>query len=80
IKGIIQKFNLLNIARGGKGQLKFLRSVEEQTNALNLPGDKLYIGLYLNELLKRQLEQLTPYPELIQCYQDTLIALANVQS
>ncbi|MDO6527663.1 DNA repair protein RecO [Motilimonas sp. 1_MG-2023] len=80
LKGILQPFTLLNIAWGGKGQLKFLRSVEAQTHALPLPGDKLYLGLYLNELLYRLLEHLTPYPELFQCYQDTLLALAKGQA
>ena len=77
LKGILQPFTLLNIAWGGKGQLKYLRSVEAQTHALPLPGDKLYLGLYLNELLYRLLEHLTPYSDLFDCYKNTLLALAQ---
>ncbi len=80
LKGLLQPFTLLNLDWGGKGQLKYIRSVEPQTHALPLPGDKLYLGLYLNELLYRLLEHLTPYTRLFDHYQQTLLALAKSQS
>ncbi|MCE2571433.1 DNA repair protein RecO [Motilimonas eburnea] len=79
LKGLLQPFTLLSLAWGGKGQLKYIRSVEPQTHALPLPGDKLYLGLYLNELLYRLLEHLTPYTHLFEHYQQTLLALAKSQ-
>ncbi|RJG37974.1 DNA repair protein RecO [Motilimonas pumila] len=79
LKGTLQPFTLLNIEWGGKGQLKYLKQLEAQTHAMPLPGDKLYLGLYLNELLYRLLEHLTPYPQLFEVYQECLLALAKAQ-
>ncbi len=77
LSGVLQAFSLLNVSWSGKGQLKNLRMAEAQTQVLPLPGDRLYLGLYLNELLYRLLEHLTPYPLLFQHYQNALLALAQ---
>ena len=68
LKGLLQPFSLLTISWRGKGDLKNLTQVECPDHSLRLGGDRLFYGLYLNELVYYLLEAHTPFPEVFDAY------------
>jgi DNA repair protein RecO (recombination protein O) len=60
----------------GRGELKTLTAREAAGTAVSLRGDRLYSGLYVNELLVRLLHRYDPHPQLFVAYGDTLQSLA----
>ncbi|MBL0439886.1 DNA repair protein RecO [Aeromonas veronii] len=77
LKGLLQPFTLLTIAWRGKGDLKNLSQVECPDHSLRLGGDRLFYGLYLNELVYYLLEAHTPFPEVFDAYARAIMALAD---
>ncbi|MGY3855633.1 DNA repair protein RecO, partial [Aeromonas aquatilis] len=77
LKGLLQPFTLLTIAWRGKGDLKNLTHVECPDHSLRLGGDRLFYGLYLNELVYYLLEAHTPFPEVFDAYARAIMALAD---
>ena len=77
LKGLLQPFTLLTIAWRGKGDLKNLTQVECPDHSLRLGGDRLFYGLYLNELVYYLLEAHTPFPEVFDAYARAIMALAD---
>jgi len=77
---ILQPFQPLWIATGGRGELKSLRSVEGRDPAIPLRGKALFSGLYLNELLCRLLHREDAYPDLFVDYEAALRALASTEA
>jgi len=69
----LQAFTPLSLSWRGKGDLKNLTAVEASGNRAALQGEKLYIGLYLNELLLRLLPEFVPHERVFERY-STLIA------
>ena len=59
----------------GRGEVKTVTGVESGLSALLLEGERLFSGLYVNELLSRLLLNHVEHRQLYQAYQDTLIAL-----
>lgn len=74
---LLQPFQPLLVQLRGAGDLRTLHSVEPAQAAINLTGEYLYCGIYLNELLVRLLERHYPQTELITFYADALEELAN---
>ncbi|PCJ37201.1 MAG: DNA repair protein RecO [Cellvibrionales bacterium] len=72
----LQAFTPLSLSWRGKGDLKNLTSVEALGNSAALHGEKLYIGLYLNELLVRLLPEYVPHEYLFDRYSDLIAQLA----
>jgi DNA repair protein RecO (recombination protein O) len=70
-------FSLYELSWAGKGSLKNLQFFESLDATVPLTGQRLYCGLYLNELLYRLLSRHEPEPLLLQRYADALQALAN---
>ena len=77
LKGLLQPFTLLTMSWRGKGDLKNLAQVECPDHSLRLGGDRLFYGLYLNELVYYLLEAHTPFPEVFDAYARALMALAD---
>lgn len=76
-RGMAQPFTLLQVNYFGKGSLKTVKSIEAQTQVLPLHGERLYIAMYINELLYRLLEAETACDGLFCSYQKTLLAIAG---
>lgn len=77
---LLQSFSPLLLSFSGHGELKTLTASESAGPALSLRRDRLYSGLYLNELLTRLLPRHDPHPRLFADYSDTLSALASAGS
>jgi len=76
-KGSPQPFTLLQVEYFGRGSLKTLKSIEAQTQVVPLSGNKLFVAMYVNELLYRLLQAETACDGLFQMYQETLLAIAG---
>jgi DNA repair protein RecO (recombination protein O) len=77
--GPLQPFMPLRMEWSGRGEVKTLRrfepSAEAGSRAIELRGEHLYCGFYLNELLARLLPREDAHPWLFGFYQQTLAAL-----
>ncbi|MFK7975571.1 MAG: DNA repair protein RecO [Halioglobus sp.] len=73
----LQPFQPLLVSFSGRADLKTLTGNETAGEAAVLRGDRLYSGLYLNELLMRLLHRYDPHPQLFAAYGDALVALAT---
>lgn len=76
-KALLQPFLPLTVTLKGKSQLKSLHSLEASGKSLMLSAEPLYCGFYVNELLVKLLPEQIPCPWLFDCYQQTLITLAE---
>ncbi len=75
-RGMAQPFTLLQVSYFGRGSLKTVKSIEAQTQVVPLSGQRLYIAMYINELLYRLLQAETACDGLFASYQSTLLAIA----
>ena len=75
----LRPFSLLSIQLCGRGQLLNITSVEPVQPAIHLIGQRLYAGLYLNELLVGFLPEAEPLPELLCQYQESIEALRQLE-
>src|SRR5687767_3179362 len=74
---LAKPFLLLHLAWIGKGELKTLTQLEIQEGISPLlSGNKIKLGLYLNELLIRLLQRFDPHPGLFTIYDEILRQLA----
>jgi len=76
-RGMAQPFTLLQVSYFGRGSLKTVKSVEAQTQVVPLVGQRLFLAMYINELLYRLLQDETACDGLFECYQKTLLAIAG---
>ncbi len=77
---LLQPFTPLLLSFGGRSELKTLTAVEAAGTALLLKGERLFSGLYLNELLVRLLHRQDPHPGLFAAYGRALDGVASSQS
>ncbi|WP_354623524.1 DNA repair protein RecO [Psychromonas sp. MME2] len=75
-RGMAQPFTLLQVSYFGRGSLKTVKSIEAITQVVPLSGDRLYLAMYINELLYRLLEAETSCDGLFTAYQQTLLEIA----
>ncbi len=75
-KAFLQPFRPLTILLKGRGALKNLSRLESSGKSLNLTGNYLYSGFYLNELLIRLMTEQQICPALFQQYRQSLTELA----
>jgi DNA repair protein RecO (recombination protein O) len=80
MQGLLQPFILIHLGWVGKSELKTLTHVETQSMSPTLAGQKILLGLYLNEVLMRLLQHLDPHPQLFDDYDNTLRVIATTQS
>lgn len=76
-KSLLQSFQPLLLSVSGKHELRNLNQLESAGSMLKLVGHQLFSAMYLNELLNRLLPKEVPHPELFECYQQSLLWLAN---
>jgi DNA repair protein RecO (recombination protein O) len=76
---LLQPFSPLLISLSGRGEVKSLAQVEHDGRPYHLTGERIYCGIYLNELLMRLLERGDPYPYLYFQYHQTLDRLASTE-
>tara|TARA_R110000823_G_scaffold130015_16_gene258054 strand:+ start:1862 stop:2623 length:762 start_codon:yes stop_codon:yes gene_type:complete len=72
---LLQPFVPLLLSFSGRGELKSLVATEAVGSAPALRGERLFSGLYLNELLMRLLHRHDPHPQLFSAYSETLAEL-----
>src|SRR6056297_1190597 len=72
--GALQPFTLLQTEWSGRGELRTLTQAESERH-FPLAGERLFAGLYLNELLLRLLHREEAQPEIFEKYLHTLDAL-----
>lgn len=68
-QGLLQPFMPLLVSWVGRGELMTLTHTELHGEALQLQGECLFAGFYLNELLVALLEKWDPHPGLFKAYQ-----------
>jgi DNA repair protein RecO (recombination protein O) len=74
---LLQPFTPLLLSFSGQSQLKALVATEPARSMLSLHGERLFSGLYLNELLVRLLHRSDAHPTLFAAYDQALHALAD---
>lgn len=80
IYGLIQPFIPLEVSWVGRQELKTLTKIEAHVLYPRLTGEKIALGLYLNELLLRLLNHFDPHPQLFYDYDETIGALSLADS
>jgi len=75
LAGTLQPFIPLSVNYVGRSQIKTLVNAEENAPSIMLTGDKLYCGLYLNELLIRLIQKEISVEPLFKLYHHTLLQL-----
>ncbi len=76
-RGMPQPFTMLQVSYFGRSSLKTVKSIEALSQVVPLVGNRLYIAMYINELLYRLLQAETACDGLFECYQQTLLAIAS---
>jgi DNA repair protein RecO (recombination protein O) len=74
---LLQPFIPLLLSFSGRAEMKTLTQVESAGESPALKGERLYSGLYVNELLVRLLHRHDPHPALFAAYSQTLAELAS---
>jgi DNA repair protein RecO (recombination protein O) len=77
LRGLLLAFQPLQLAWGGKSELRTLHKAEWQGGQMPLQGTAIICGFYLNELLLRLLHRNDPHEQLFVYYQETLAALST---
>lgn len=76
-RALLQLFQPLLVSFSGRGEVKTVTGVETGLSAIKLKGERLFSGMYVNELLARLLHNHVEHTALYQRYQESLIALAG---
>lgn len=71
----LQPFQPLLLSFSGRGDVKTVVDSESSVAALNLQGQRLFSGMYINELLTRLLHNYVEHRPLYLNYQDSLLEL-----
>lgn len=74
-RSLLQLFHPVLVSLSGRGELKTVTGVESSLGAITLEGQRLFSGMYINELLTRLLLNHVEHKQLYLAYQDTLVAL-----
>lgn len=74
-RSLLQLFHPLLVSFSGRGEVKTVSGIESGLAAINLQGQRLFSGLYVNELLTRMLMLHVEHKTLYMDYQNTLAAL-----
>lgn len=80
LRGVLQPFRPLTVSWSGRGGLFTLRIAEATGAAVELAGDALMAGFYMNELVVRFLHRGDAHPDLFATYAAALAALAMGQA
>lgn len=82
MSGLLEPFRELQLSWSGRGELFTLTGAEPGGRQWGLTGQRLYCGLYINELLWRMLPRHDAHPEVYRLYQRTLshLELTDMQA
>ena len=78
-RSLLQPFQPLLISMSGRGEVKTVNGIETSLSAIVLKRERLFSGLYVNELLTRLLNNYQEHTVLYKNYQETLINLQSNQ-
>ena len=78
--GVLQPFTPLLVATSGRGELKTLSRLELAGAGIDLAGERVFSGFYLNELLVRLLPKFVSCPTLFALYGGTIDALVATEA
>ena len=76
---LLQPFIPLLLSFSGRSEMKNLTATESAGPALPLRGERMFSGLYLNELLVRLLHRHDPHPRLFAAYGRALAELGHAR-
>lgn len=79
-RALLQPLTPVSLGWSGSGELATLTAVEARADPVNLAGEGLLCGLYLNELVLRMTQRMDPQPELFDAYALTLDRLSAGES
>jgi DNA repair protein RecO (recombination protein O) len=74
---LLQAFSPLLLSFSGRSELKTMTAVEPAGPAFQLRGERVYSGMYMNELLVRLLHRHDPHPQLFAAYGQAVEALVD---
>ncbi|MFT4888158.1 MAG: DNA repair protein RecO (recombination protein O) [Pseudohongiellaceae bacterium] len=74
-RSALQPFQPLLLSFSGRGDVKTVIDSESSVSAFNLQGQRLFSGMYINELLTRLLHHYVEHKPLYLAYQDALLSL-----
>ena len=74
---LLQPFTPLLLSFSGRSEMKNLNAQEAAGQVLTLRAERMYSGLYLNELLVRLLHRHDPHPQIFAAYGAALDTLAG---
>jgi DNA repair protein RecO (recombination protein O) len=80
LRAILSPFLPLVVNWSGKGELATLCGAETDASAINLAGEALFCGLYMNELLVRVLHRHDPHELLYDRYVSSLLRLQGAHT
>lgn len=78
-RGLLLPFVPLLVSWSGRTDLVSLSKLEPNGLGVNLHGNSLLSGIYINELLVKLLHRDDPHPELFNTYEETLVQLEFVE-
>jgi DNA repair protein RecO (recombination protein O) len=74
-RALLQVFHPLLVSLSGRGDVKTVTAVESSVCAIHLQGERLFSGLYVNELLTKVIFANVEHSPLYKSYQDALLQL-----
>lgn len=77
---LLQPFTPLLLSFSGRSEMKTLVGTEAAGRALTLRGERMFSGLYINELLVRLLHRHDPHPQLFAAYATALDSLSSLDT
>jgi len=79
-RGLLDPFRPLSLGWTGRGDLKTLTHADNAGSCLDLAGNRVMAGFYMNELMLKLTERGDPHPDLFAHYATSLVALAGNDS
>ena len=79
-RSLLQPFQPLLLSVSGRSEVKTVIGIETGMVAIRLQAERLFSGLYVNELLSRLLHNYEEHTALYKNYQDTLVALQGSEN
>jgi len=77
LRGMLQSFQLLQATWSGRGEIKTLHNIEWCDKFLQVDGNALICGFYINELIMRLLPREDSYKKLFDFYHHTMKVLGD---
>ena len=77
VRGMLQSFQSLEATWSGQGEMKTLHSIDWCDEILQIEGDALICGFYINELLIRLVPKEDPHETLFDFYHQTMEHLSK---